>query len=145
MKHCMWQKLVWYTNIISGLLKIKRHCCLLYSCGDLTYSGRGVHAFQQEAPCILGFTETSLIRNRALSGMLCLNWVICKSSVPAQSTVRTKSMCRLSEGPISILCFSNYLEIKQNKYFQMNIVDGRKDLFFSYCLISLEAHSYSCS
>lgn len=59
---------------------------------------------QQEAPCALGLTETSLIRNRALSGALCLIWVICIPSVPGRSTIGTKGLCRLSEGLISILC-----------------------------------------
>lgn len=52
--------------------------------------------------------ETSVIRSGALSGVLCLIWVICS----LRFTVRTKSLCRPS------VCFSNHLEHKHKHLYQ---------------------------
>lgn len=117
--NCMWQKLIPFTNMKTVLLKSNCHHRALCSCCGLTYSREAVHAFyppQQEAPCALGFMETSLIRNRALSGVLCLIWVKCKPC-RSRSIYRTKSLCRLSGGLIFILCIFPIIWLSSLSFF----------------------------
>lgn len=126
--------------VIFGLINMKTHLfkssCqhrALCRCCSLTYSREATHAFyrlNKRHPCALDFMETSVIRSRALSGMLCLIWFKCKPSVPSKSTITVKSLCRLSENYFLFSLFVSVIWNTSKKFLHKSGFRGNTSVLF---------------
>lgn len=126
--------------VIFGLINMKTHLfkssCqhrALCRCCGLTYSREAMHAFyhlNKRHPCALDFMETSVIRSRALSGMLCLIWFKCKPSVPSKSIITVKSLCRLSENYFLFSLFVSVIWNTSKKFLHKSGFRGNTSLLF---------------